>query len=172
MPPRSDRTRRWTPKLAAAAVACVVAGPALLGADGAAAEPIAAAPGPVLPELMNRRTVKAIDAGLKYLARVQHRSGRWLSDGRYGQYPAAMTPLAGLAMMAGGSTPAEGLYAKEVRRAMNFVLNSSQEHEDGLLIGSGGGSRSMYGHGFSMLFLAQCYGMQTDEEKAERISKV
>ncbi|MBS3733988.1 MAG: terpene cyclase/mutase family protein [Phycisphaerae bacterium] len=174
MRPNRAIDTRWAARRAAAVAACgVLLGCGVVGVvcGEAAGQDISDLPDSLLPEMMDRETVKAIDAGMKYLARVQHRSGQWLSNGRYGSYPGAMTALGGLAMMAGGSTPAEGPYAKEVRRAMRFLLNASQEYKDGMVIGSSGGSRSMYGHGFSMLFLAQCYGMQADEDTSERLSE-
>lgn len=168
--------RRTSPKsrlvvAAGAAAMLVVALHAPSGPEPIRAQDMGGVDGP-LPEMMDRRTVEAIERGLQYLARVQDRSGQWMSHGRVGNYPGSMTALAGLAMMAGGSTPEEGPYSKEVERAMNYLLKSSQEHDDALLIGSSGGGRSMYGHGFSMLFLAQCYGMQSDEEKGEQIRDV
>ncbi len=133
------------------------------------AEAQADAPGPVLPELMDRQTVRAIDKGLNYLAKTQRRDGAWLNSGGYGMYPTAMTSLAGIAFIAGGSTPESGPYARNVTRAMNYVLNVAEAGDDGLISGPGSESRSMYGHGFAMLFLAQCYGSEINTDYAKRI---
>ena len=131
----------------------------------------AAPPSPVLPEMVTRDIVKAIDAGLTYLARTQRQDGSWLSTGGQGAYPSVMTSLAGLAFIAGGSTPESGPYARNVTKAMNYILNVAESQGDGLIAGPGSESRSMYGHGFSMLFLAQCYGMESDDRTSERIKK-
>ncbi len=143
-------------------------GPGALKPPSAQARP----PGPVLPEMITPRTVQAIDKGLKYLVRTQRADGSWLNSGSYGSYPAVMTSLAGLALLSSGSTPETGPYAKNVRKAMLYVLRLAEANNDGLIAGPGGEGRSMYGHGFSMLFLAQCYGMDLNSDFAKRIRDV
>jgi hypothetical protein len=132
----------------------------------------AQAPSPVLPELVDRKILKSIDRGLKYLHDTQRRDGSWLNQGGYGMYPAVMTALSGLAMMAGGSTPETGPYAKNVSKAMNYLLRVAETHGDGLIAGAGAEYRSLYGHGFSMLFLAQCYGMELNTATEVKLRKV
>jgi hypothetical protein len=90
-----------------------------------------------------------------------------------------MTSLAGLAFLAGGSTPESGPYSRSVSRALNYVLNVAessvqQGNEKILIAGEGMESRSMYGHGFGMLFLAECYGVEGDKAsgRAKRIRRV
>ena len=135
-------------------------------------------PGPKLPQIMGatpkeqHETLTAIDRGLRYLAKTQRNNGSWLNQGGYGTYPAVMTSLAGLAFMAGGSTPETGPYSRNVTKAMIYILRVGESHNDGLIAGPGAEGRSMYGHGFSMLFLAHCYGMEIGEEYEERIRKV
>ncbi|MDY7009955.1 MAG: prenyltransferase/squalene oxidase repeat-containing protein [Planctomycetota bacterium] len=131
-----------------------------------------AAPSPALPKMMTTETVKSIDKGLEYLRRTQRTDGSWFSGYGYYEYPAVMTSLSGLAFMASGSTPETGLYYKQVKKAMFYVLRLAEGGKDGLICGPTGESRSMYGHGFSMLFLAQCYGMDLDKETSERIRRV
>ncbi|MCK5558158.1 MAG: terpene cyclase/mutase family protein [Candidatus Hydrogenedentes bacterium] len=138
-----------------------------------------AAPSSVLPEMVTRQTARRIQRGLKYLHRTQRQDGSWLNSGGWGTYPVVMTSLAALAMMAGGSTPESGPYARSVRRALNYVLNvaeSNAKKGDKKILIAGGGmeGRSMYGHGFGMLFLAQCYGVEGDKAsgRAQRIKKV
>jgi hypothetical protein len=82
-----------------------------------------------------------------------------------------MTSLAGLALMTGGSTPASGPYRRNVSKAMNYILRVAESHDDGLIAGPGGERQSMHGHGFAMLFLAQCYGCESEEVTARRIKK-
>jgi len=133
----------------------------------------AAAPGPVLPDMVDKKTLQAISRGLKYLKETQRKAdGSWLNQGGYGSYPAVMTALSGMAFMAGGSTPESGPYARQVSKAMNYLLRIAETHKDGLIAGPGAESRSMYGHGFSMLFLAQCYGQELHKRDSERIHKV
>ena len=132
----------------------------------------AAPPGPVLPEMIDRRTVAAIEKGLNYLGNTQRFDGSWLHDGSYGSYPSVMTALAGLAFMSNGSTPETGTYARNVTRAMNYILRVTDMNKDGLIAGPGSEGRSMYGHGFSMLFLAQCCGVELHKETEKRIREI
>jgi len=140
----------------------------------------AAPPSRVLPDMMTAETAKAIDKGLKYLQRTQRRGdGSWTNTGGYGgyNYPAVMTSLAGLALMASGSTPETGPYAKEVKKAMLYILRLAEARGKdpqwaGLICTPSGESRSMYGHGFSMLFLATCYGVERNTDFGERLRKV
>ena len=121
----------------------------------------------LLPKGITNETKSAIDKALKFLAREQSKSGSWRSGGGYGSYPCAMTGLAGLAMIASGSTPTRGPYAKNVRRATKYLL--SQQQPNGLITAPAEESRSMYGHGFALLFLSQVYGMEEDVNKQRRI---
>lgn len=156
---------RWVVTLAVAAAA--LAGPAWCGSAAAAGPP-----GPIQPDLMDRRTMKAIERGLEYLANTQRGDGAWLNDGSYGSYPSVMTSLAGLALMAGGSTPETGPYRTQVTKALNYILRITEANKDGLIAGPGAEHRSMYGHGFSMLFLAQCSGVELHKEKDKQVRQV
>jgi hypothetical protein len=123
-----------------------------------------------LPPLMNTETQTAIDRGLEYLARTQSRDGAWRHGGQWGEYPVAMTSLAGLALLANGNTTTEGKYAPSVSRAANFLLASARP--DGLIAHTEEAGRPMHGHGFAMLFLAQLYGMEGDTGKQKQIAEV
>jgi len=149
--------------------ACAAVGLAVLPCRrGARAE----SPSPVLPNMVDRTTMQAIDLGLKYLVDTQRRDGGWMNQGSSGMYPAVMTGLSGLALMAGGSTPETGPYAKNVSRAMNYLLRVAESHKDGLIAGPGAEYRSMYGHGFATLFLAQCYGMELHGKTEDKLRKI
>ncbi len=113
---------------------------------------------------------KAIARGLRYLVSTQNRDGSWRTRGSTGGYPVAMTSLAGLALLAGGSTPTQGPHARNVSSALTSVLNSARR--DGLIARLEEESHCMHGHGFAMLFLAQCYGMEEDPRRAGRIRLV
>jgi hypothetical protein len=128
------------------------------------------APSIQLPKGMTPEITESIDRGLAYLANTQRHDGSWASGGGgYRQYTVTFTALAGLALMAGGSTPESGPYSRNVSKAMNYVM--SQAQPDGL-ISTSGASRSMYDHGFGMLFLAQCYGMELTDIKEEKLHEV
>ncbi len=126
---------------------------------------------PPLPALVTPETQQAIDRGLEYLARSQSREGAWRNQGYMGQYPVAMTALAGVALLSNGNTTTQGKYAPQVSRAVNFLLGCS-DPANGLISRLEEESRSMYGHGFSMLFLGELYGMEEDVAKQARIRQV
>lgn len=112
-------------------------------------------------------TRAAIDRGLRYLTSVQNRDGSWRTRGSSGGYPVAMTSLAGLALLAAGNTPTQGPYARNVSNALTFVLRSARR--DGLIAQLDEESHCMHGHGFAMLFLAQCMGVEEDPKRLAQI---
>jgi len=122
---------------------------------------LAAPPSPELPQFVTRKSSAAIEKGLQYLAFTQRPNGSWPS-----RYPVAMTSLAGLALMAGGSTPEEGRYARHVKKAMLYILAAAKGNKSGILSNE---SRPMYGHGFGMLFLAECYGVDSSNDYSKAI---
>jgi hypothetical protein len=108
----------------------------------------------------------AIARGLAYLALRQNPEGPYRGSWEGGEYRLAVTSLAGLALLASGSTPAAGPYAENVRSAIDFVLRCRKR--SGLFI-FGSDSRPMYGHGFATLFLAEAYGMGVDRSRETEI---
>ncbi len=125
---------------------------------------------PARPKGVTQETEKAIKRGLEFLIREQGRDGSWRDSGSYGRYPVAMSGLAGLAVVGSGSTPTRGKYSKNVRLVTRFLIKKQQPN--GLITAPNEESRSMYGHGFSTLFLAQIYGMEEDIAVQERIKLV
>ncbi len=110
----------------------------------------------------------AIDKGLKWMAKTQSSAGHWHAGGTY---PTAMTSLAGTALTASGSTTTQGPYAKNVQRAVNFLMGKVRNNG---LIGDPAhqDNRYTYGHGFAMLFLSQVLGEEEDAERREELSAV
>jgi hypothetical protein len=123
-----------------------------------------------LPPGIDERTVAAIDRGLAYLARTQDRQGAWANQGGYGSYPVAMTALAGLALLMDGNTTTQGRYAANVDRATRYLTRSTTA--SGLIARTALEPRPMYGHGFSMLFLSQLYGMTENAERAAELHDI
>lgn len=127
------------------------------------------------PPHVTPATVQAIERGLRYLSTQQRRDGAWVEGGGMGSYPVAMTALAGMAFLGHGDTPTRGKYAPVVRRAVTYLTDPRQaSRQNGLITsrGSGEEGRSMYGHGFSMMFLAQCLGDDGDADLQKKIMDV
>jgi hypothetical protein len=128
------------------------------------------APFPAEPPEITPATRAAIERGIQYLVSTQNRDGSWRTHGSTGGYPVAMTALSGLALLAGGSTPTQGPHARNVSSALTFVLKSARR--DGLIAQLEEESHCMHGHGFAMLFLAQCYGMEEDPRRQAQVRLV
>ena len=114
---------------------------------------------------------KAVDKGLDYLDRTQHRDGHWDANG--GQYPATMTALGGMCYLMEGSTLREGKYSQNIRRAVDWFMERAQP--SGLLGNPNNpteAGRYMYGHGFGLLFLACAYGEEEDGDRRKRLEKI
>jgi len=126
---------------------------------------------PIYPPGITQPTQEAIERGLEWLARTQASDGSWRNAGGYGSYPAAMTGLAGMALIASGSTPTRGKHYDNVRRAVAY-LRKHADGTTGVISVAAEEGRSMYGHGFATLFLASVYGMEEDAREQERLKRV
>ena len=114
---------------------------------------------------------RAIEGGLAYLKNQQHRDGSY-GTGTYQQGNVAITSLAGLAMMAGGHQPGRGAYGKVVTDALQFVMSQESRETPGYLHNPAATPHGpMYGHGFGTLFLAEVYGMVTDERLRKELKE-
>jgi hypothetical protein len=105
----------------------------------------------------------AIERGLKWVASEQSSLGHWTA----GNYPTAMTALAGTALICSGSTTTQGPYARHIRRAVDYLTTKSRQN--GLIGDPNTDNRYTYGHGFSMLFLSQILGEEEDAERREEL---
>ncbi len=146
---------------------------------GAAAAGIAAGAGPLLPRIargqdegadartvdyMTPETQRAIDRGLNWLSRKQIASGKNRGAFGHGGYQGgvAVCSLSGLAFMCSGNPPGQGPFGKNIDRCAEFLCNCVQD--SGYVSVPGVGQDNMYGHGFGVLFLAEYYGMSTEED--------
>jgi len=123
-------------------------------------------------ELITPAGQKAIDRGLKYLVKTQVKNGRnrgamattGMASG------VATASLTGLALMCGGFAPGMGPYGKAIDMATEYVL--SHVRKTGYIAHTAQGTReNMYGHGFSMLFLSQAYGMTKNSKIGDKLRK-
>src|SRR5262245_3164799 len=113
---------------------------------------------------------EVVNKGLDWLARTQHRAGYW--EGNGGQYPIALTGMAGMALLMEGSTIRDGKYAPHIARAVDWLMARCQPNG---LIGDPRNDREvgryMYGHGFAMLFLASVYGEEEDDARRKKLEE-
>ncbi len=131
----------------------------------------AAAADEVMPRHVTANTLKAVRAGLDYLAKSQSADGGWSEDAGGRAYPVAVTGLCGTALLANGNTSTRGRYAPQVERAIGFLLNCSTP--TGLLTGPGQDSgQPMHGHGFALMFLASAYGTETKPSQRDKTKQV
>jgi hypothetical protein len=132
---------------------------------------VAASMGPAhaAPAAFDRDKIeRAVDRGLDWLAAKQSTQGHWTAN--EGNYPTAMTALAGMAFLCEGSTTTQGKYAKNVRGAVDYLVRRSRKN--GLIGDPGVDDRYTYGHGYSMMFLSQVLGEEEDAERRTELLDV
>jgi hypothetical protein len=108
---------------------------------------------------------RAVTRGLDWLASHQSRLGHWTAQ--QGQYPTAMTALAGMALLCEGSTTMQGKYAPNIRKTVDYLL--SRCRKNGLIGDPLRDGQYTYGHGFSMLFLSQVLGEEEDLDRRKEL---
>jgi hypothetical protein len=114
---------------------------------------------------------EVIRKGLEYVAKEQQRDGHW--EGNGGSYPTTITSLCGMVLLMEGSTIREGKYAERIRKAVDWLMERSQRN--GLLGNPHNATESMrymYGHGYSLLFLAQVYGEEEDGDRRKKLEDI
>lgn len=119
-------------------------------------------------KIADEKALKAISRGLDWVANTQSRLGHWSAN--EGRYPTAMTALAGMALLAEGSTTTQGKYAENIRKAVDYLVSRSRQN--GLIGDPRNDDRYTYGHGYSMLFLSQVLGEEEDIERRETLVDV
>jgi uncharacterized protein YfaS (alpha-2-macroglobulin family) len=122
-------------------------------------------PGAVLGQqnLITKETQKAIDAGLKYLAKEQAEDGSWGTGNNQGSV--AITSLAGLALLSGKHHPDQGDHGKAVTKAIRYILSTESREPDGFFQNAKSATHGpMYGHGFAVLFLADAHATIKDKQ--------
>lgn len=125
----------------------------------------------LLPRGITREMYASIQSGLQFLKRNQSTDGSWRNAGGHGTYPTAMTGLAGMALVASGSTPTRGTHWREVRTSMEFLMKQA-DPQTGVITDMTTENRNMYGHGFALLYLASVYGMEEDSQRQQRLHGV
>src|SRR5215472_11479590 len=123
---------------------------------------------PARADEMTAEQRKAVQKGLDYLAKTQHKDGHW--EAFSGQYPVTMTGISGMAMLMEGSTIREGKYKDNIRRAADWLMAHSMPNG---MLGNpnipGEDGRYMYGHGFATLFLSCVVGEEEEGDRRRRL---
>ncbi|MEM9345724.1 MAG: prenyltransferase/squalene oxidase repeat-containing protein [Planctomycetota bacterium] len=127
--------------------------------------------GNLLPRHFDERTQRSIEKGLEFLANNQAPDGSFRNTRDGATYPVTMTSLAGMAFIAGGNTTSRGPYADNVKKAVRYLLAQANPNTGIIAAGTENG-RTMYPHGFAMLFLASVYGMESNETIRDRMKSV
>ncbi len=120
---------------------------------------------------------KPVERGLEWLAKQQSDKGYWGVSAGNDTYCISMTALAGMALLMEGSTVKDGKYAANIRKAADFLMDKCQDgnNRDGLVGDPSLANESyryMYGHGFSLMFLASVYGEEQDAKKRARLKDI
>ncbi|MDG3005533.1 prenyltransferase/squalene oxidase repeat-containing protein [Paludisphaera mucosa] len=119
-------------------------------------------------EMLTPEADRAIQNGLAWLARSQQPDGSFGSGTYRGNI--AVTSLAGLAFMAGGSSPGRGPYGSQVDKALAYVMANTSP-AGFIAVAAASTHGPMYSHGFGALFLAEAYGMTRRAEIREKLQK-
>lgn len=127
--------------------------------------------GNLLPKHFDERTQQSIEAGLEFLANNQTPDGSFRNTRDGATYPVTMTSLAGMAFIAGGNTTSRGPYADNVKKIVRYLLSQANPNT-GIIAAGNENGRTMYPHGFAMLFLASAYGMESNETVRDRMKTV
>jgi hypothetical protein len=113
---------------------------------------------------------RAVEKGLGWLTRSQARDGHW--EGKF-ENSAAVTGLAGVALLMDGNTLTAGRGADAVRRAADYLILHAQPSG---LIGdvSVESQREQYliGHALALRFLAHCYGEEEEPGRRKKLGEV
>ena len=124
---------------------------------------------PIFPqaELLTPAAEEAAARGVAYL--VEHQ----LDDGRFNVTRSggnvAVCGLAGMALLASGSTPGRGPHGEAVDRCVDYLLANTDER--GIILAPAATTgQTMYEHGFAALFLCECYGMAERPELRDRLA--
>lgn len=125
----------------------------------------------------SEQSERAVEASLRWLAKVQSRDGRWEAkafgagkvkvdengvDRDYAGRDAdsGVTALAVLAFLGAGYTHEEGQYSENVDHALRWLI--SQQKSDGNLGFDAGHFAMNYCHAIATYAIAEAYGMQND----------
>ncbi len=158
------RCPRWLRAIAMVLLCSAIPAPLLAAAPEST---IAAQPGQVIGDELTPEAQKAIHDGLQWLSHKQNADGSFGGQGGYNA-TSAITSLSALALMSAGNLPGRGPYGQQVQKASDYIVHSAQRSG---LLSADSSQGVMYAHGFATLFLAEVYGMTSDEEVGEALRR-
>ena len=129
------------------------------------------------PQEGDAERITSISRGLKWLATRQSSRDGSIEVGDAGpgeRAPLAVTSLAALAWMSGGSTLTRGEHQEQVRRAVEYLLASTHRASDefpGFIEDRGDNISRTHGHGLATLALAQAYTVSPNTPLGKRIGE-
>ena len=119
----------------------------------------------------------ALERGLAWLARAAASTpdGSLPKSGARDPAPVAVTALAALAWMAGGSTPDRGPHGEELALAIDWLVERTnldpRSETYGYISLSGDGLSRMHGHGLAALALTQAANASPKSERGAKIAR-
>ncbi|MBX3432917.1 MAG: terpene cyclase/mutase family protein [Pirellulales bacterium] len=118
-------------------------------------------------DLLTPAAEQAAVRGLAYLFERQTEDGAFRASRSGGNV--AICGLAGMAMLASGSTPGRGPYGEALDRCLDYLL--ANVSESGVVLApTATTNQIMYEHGFATLFLCECHGMAARSDLRDKIS--
>ena len=109
-------------------------------------------PGTVKVAELSDKAERAIERGLRYLAKGQQTNGSFST-----RYEVASTSLALMAFMLKGHFPRKGEYGQKLDKAVRYLLDRAKD-------GGGYLGKNMYEHGLATLALSEVWGMSDRPE--------
>ena len=138
--------------LAAAAVACAVAG---MPPSAAAAEDDG-------DWEITAESEAAVERGLRWLAANQGPEGNW------GSNDLGLVAVGGLAFLSAGHMPGIGEHGEACERALSYVVKNAKPSG---LLNIADGRRDTYNHGLATFVLGQAYGMTSDARVGKALDR-
>ena len=138
--------------LAAAAVACAVAG---MPPSAAAAEDDG-------DWEITAESEAAVERGLRWLAANQGPEGNW------GSNDLGLVAVGGLAFLSAGHMPGIGEHGEACERALSYVVKNAKPSG---LLNMADQRRDMYNHGLATFVLGQAYGMTSDARVGKALDR-
>ena len=111
----------------------------------------------------NKDSELAVARGLAWLARQQRQDGSWIYDGEHKEDTISATGLSLLPFLAAGYTHKSGLYQRNVKKGLDYLLRNLPVSGPSAGKFSSRSMPYMYVHGIATIALCEAYGMTKDK---------